>query len=72
MELTAVQGTCITHPFQENHISRNKNCKMSEREHAAEPKNFEPKVPVKLDSPKSDPISLDHLAKCDGMWYPRQ
>ncbi|KAL9092312.1 MAG: hypothetical protein Q9165_004486 [Trypethelium subeluteriae] len=39
---------------------------MSEREHVAEPKNFEPKVPVKLDPPKSDPISLEYLAKCDG------
>ncbi|KAI9682562.1 MAG: hypothetical protein M1822_006860 [Bathelium mastoideum] len=39
---------------------------MSERDHVAEPKNFEPKVPVQLDPPKSDPISLDQLAKCDG------
>jgi membrane-associated progesterone receptor component len=27
---------------------------------------FEPKVPVTLDAPKSDPISLDELAKADG------
>jgi hypothetical protein len=41
---------------------------MSEREHVAEPKNFEPKVPVQLDPPKTDPISLEHLAKCDGAY----
>ena len=34
--------------------------------HAAEPKNFEPKKPVQLDPPKSDPISVEDLAKCDG------
>jgi len=34
--------------------------------HAAEPKNFEPKKPVQLDPPKSDPISVEELAKCDG------
>ncbi|KAL9071234.1 MAG: hypothetical protein Q9157_005538 [Trypethelium eluteriae] len=45
---------------------------MSEREHVAEPKNFEPKVPVKLDPPKSDPISLEYLAKCDGEAHPYQ
>lgn len=28
---------------------------------------FEPKVPVKLDPPKDDPISLGYLAKCNGM-----
>jgi membrane-associated progesterone receptor component len=28
---------------------------------------FEPKVPVNLDPPKSDPISLDELAKADGV-----
>ena len=27
---------------------------------------FEPKVPVKLDPPKDDPISLEDLAKADG------
>ena len=27
---------------------------------------FEPKTPVQLNPPKSDPISLEHLAKCDG------
>lgn len=28
---------------------------------------FAPKVPVQLDPPKDDPISLEELAKCDGM-----
>lgn len=28
---------------------------------------FEPKVPVNLDPPKSDPISLEELAKATGM-----
>lgn len=27
---------------------------------------FEPKVPVNLDPPKDDPISLDDLAKANG------
>ncbi|KAJ5176405.1 Cytochrome b5 [Penicillium canariense] len=27
---------------------------------------FTPKVPVQLDPPKDDPISLEELAKCDG------
>lgn len=27
---------------------------------------FEPKNPVKLEAPKDDPITLEHLAKCDG------
>ncbi|KAJ5095216.1 Cytochrome b5 [Penicillium argentinense] len=27
---------------------------------------FAPKVPVELDPPKDDPISLEELAKCDG------
>ena len=27
---------------------------------------FEPKTPVKLDPPKDDPISMEHLEKCDG------
>ncbi|KAJ5882128.1 uncharacterized protein N7529_000800 [Penicillium soppii] len=31
-----------------------------------EKKRFEPKVPVELDPPKDDPISLEELAKCDG------
>lgn len=36
---------------------------------AAETKGrFEPKTPVELAPPKDDPISLDHLAKCDGWW----
>jgi hypothetical protein len=28
---------------------------------------FEPKVPVQLDPPKDTPISLDELAKANGM-----
>ena len=27
---------------------------------------FEPKTPVSLNPPKDDPISIDHLSKCDG------
>ena len=27
---------------------------------------FEPKVPVSLAPPKTDPISQEHLAKCNG------
>ncbi|MCJ1367252.1 hypothetical protein MMC16_006384 [Acarospora aff. strigata] len=34
--------------------------------HVPEPKNFEPKKPVSLDPPKDDPISVQHLSKCDG------
>ncbi|KAI9827503.1 MAG: hypothetical protein M1832_004853 [Thelocarpon impressellum] len=34
--------------------------------HVPEPRNFAPKTEVKLAPPKSDPISLDELAKCDG------
>lgn len=30
---------------------------------------FEPKVPVNLSPPKDDPISLDELAKADGMYH---
>lgn len=33
-------------------------------------KRFEPKVPVQLDPPKDDPISVEELSKCDG-WFPR-
>jgi hypothetical protein len=33
---------------------------------ATEPRSFEPKVPVKLEEPKSDPISPERLAQCDG------
>ena len=29
---------------------------------------FAPKVPVNLDPPKDDPISLDYLEKCNGMY----
>jgi hypothetical protein len=29
---------------------------------------FEPKEPVQLDPPKSDPISPEFLAKCNGMF----
>ena len=36
-------------------------------EHEEEPKRFSPKVPVKLDPPKYDPISAEELSKCDGM-----
>lgn len=35
-------------------------------EHESEPKRFEPKVPVQLDPPKYDPISVEELSKCDG------
>jgi hypothetical protein len=34
--------------------------------HVPEPRNFEPKNPVDLPPPKSDPISPEHLAKCNG------
>ena len=34
--------------------------------HAPEPKNFEPKEPVKLNPPKEDPISVTQLAECNG------
>jgi membrane-associated progesterone receptor component len=27
---------------------------------------FEPKQAVQLDPPKDDPITVEHLAKCDG------
>lgn len=27
---------------------------------------FEPKTPVNLKPPKSDPITVDHLSKCNG------
>ncbi|KAI9686665.1 MAG: hypothetical protein M1820_010593 [Bogoriella megaspora] len=42
------------------------DAKKDETGHVEEPKRFEPKVPVQLDPPKSDPISLDYLSKCDG------
>lgn len=29
---------------------------------------FEPKTKVELDPPKDEEISLDYLAKCDGMY----
>ncbi|KAI9795269.1 MAG: hypothetical protein M1835_006077 [Candelina submexicana] len=32
---------------------------------APEPKKFEPKVPVQLNPPKNDPISVEELSKCD-------
>lgn len=38
--------------------------------HVEEPKRFEPKTPVNLNPPKDDPITLDYLAKCDGMSIP--
>jgi len=31
---------------------------------------FEPKKPVQLDPPKDDPITPEHLAKCDGEFAP--
>ncbi len=34
--------------------------------HVPEPKNFEPKTPVHLNPPKNDPVSVQHLSKCDG------
>ncbi|KAI4150029.1 MAG: hypothetical protein LQ340_004306 [Diploschistes diacapsis] len=34
--------------------------------HEPEPKNFEPKEPVKLDPPKDDPITVEELSKCNG------
>lgn len=42
---------------------------MSETHHEPEPKNFAPKDPPKLDPPRDDPISLEELAKCDGMTH---
>jgi len=39
---------------------------MADSEREPEPKNFAPKVPVKLDPPKDDPITYEELAKCDG------
>lgn len=33
-----------------------------------EKKSFEPKQPVKLDPPKYDPISVEELSKCDGIY----
>ncbi|KAI9801963.1 MAG: hypothetical protein M1825_003018 [Sarcosagium campestre] len=34
--------------------------------HVPEPRNFEPKQKVDLAPPKSDPITLEQLSKCDG------
>ncbi|OJJ44804.1 hypothetical protein ASPZODRAFT_18368 [Penicilliopsis zonata CBS 506.65] len=31
-----------------------------------EPKSFAPKVPVQLNPPKDDPITVEELSKCDG------
>ncbi|MCJ1395026.1 hypothetical protein MMC18_007907 [Xylographa bjoerkii] len=39
---------------------------MASTGHVEEPKNFAPKNPPKLDAPKSDPITVEELAKCDG------
>ena len=39
-------------------------------QNATESKSFAPKDPPKLDPPKDDPISLEDLAKCDGMRNP--
>lgn len=41
-------------------------------DHEPEPKRFEPKVPVQLDPPKDDPISVEELSKCDGMGQPHE
>jgi hypothetical protein len=42
-------------------------------EQTGESKRFEPKVAVQLDPPKDDLISVEELAKCDGMRvYPSQ
>jgi hypothetical protein len=35
-------------------------------DHAPEPRNFSPKQDVKLDPPKSDPITVEELSKADG------
>lgn len=35
-------------------------------EHEPEPKRFSPKIPVQLDPPKYDPITVEELSKCDG------
>lgn len=36
-------------------------------DHEEEPKRFSPKVPVQLDPPKYDPITVEELSKCDGI-----
>lgn len=41
-------------------------------DHEPEPKRFEPKVPVQLDPPKDDPISVEELSKCDGTSQPHE
>jgi membrane-associated progesterone receptor component len=38
----------------------------ADKNHAAEPRNFAPKVAVQLNPPKDDPITVEELAKCDG------
>jgi hypothetical protein len=38
----------------------------SPMEYESEPKSFAPKAPVDLAAPKSDPITYEDLAKCDG------
>ena len=43
---------------------------MASTDHAPEPKNFEPKEPVKLDPPKDDPITVEKLSEYDGTLYP--
>lgn len=37
---------------------------------APEMRNFEPKEPVVLAPPKSDPIPASYLAKCNGSYPP--
>lgn len=38
-------------------------------EHEPEPKRFSPKIPVQLDPPKYDPITVEELSKCDGEFF---
>jgi hypothetical protein len=38
----------------------------SPMEYESVPKSFAPKTPVDLAPPKSDPITYEELAKCDG------
>jgi len=35
----------------------------------SEPKKFEPKRPVELNPPKSDPFTVAQLAECSGMAF---
>ena len=40
---------------------------MADTHHEPEPKNFAPKNPPKLNPPREDLISVEDLAKCNGM-----